>query len=519
MEFLDLGYADERFKEVVNEDLHCPICTNVLKQPVHCVSNEHYFCKACITRHLENDEKCPCCMERLSFEDLKPPSRFVTNRLSQLTIHCDNSDRGCQELVGLGDLSSHVKSCGFSSVVCSNEGCALTMNKKEQHHHETATCHFLKIKCAECGELKKEVEEMKKSLKEVKAQLSDMESVKEFFCPMTIELMDKMKNVEEAFGRLKQESNVREDIIILGGTSGESKSLLNSVEKFSWSTMSWEELKPMERSLGKSSVVVYNDQVIASGGLTSADSRGLVPFVTNNIEIISLSSLTKASGKWSKFPATMPVKRSAHKCVIYQDRLVVIGGFDNKKGKSSDGIDEVLLTPPHSSKSLVFRMPCPRQYHGAEIFGDKIVIVGGTSSGNMSAILHSVLEYDVNTKKHRILPPLPFPVTGMATVAWRGKVVVIGGVETKSNWPDTVDKVVMYDPKTGKSTMLPSMKHKREGCSAIVTGNVIVVMGGHNATEKCLNAVEYFSFDSFSWQELPAMNKRRSYASTIRSIS
>ena len=77
----------------------------------------------------------------------------------------------------------------------------------------------------------------------------------------------------------------------------------------------------------------------------------------------------------------------------------------------------------------------------------------------------------------------------------------------------------MYDPKTGKSTMLPSMKHKREGCSAIATGNVIVVMGGHNATEKCLNSVEYFSFDSYSWQELPAMNKRRSYASAIRSIS
>ena len=516
MEFLDLGYADERFKEVVNEDLHCPICTNVLKQPVHCVSNEHYFCKACITRHLENDEKCPCCMEILSFEDLKPPSRFVTNRLSQLTIHCDNSDRGCQELVGLGDLSSHIKSCGFSSVVCSNEGCSLIMNKKEQHHHETATCHFLKIKCSECGELKKEVEEMKKSLKEVKAQLSDMESVKEFFCPMTIELMDKMKDVEEAFGRLKQESNVREDIIILGG-SGESKSLLNSVEKFSWSTMSWEELKPMERSLGKSSVVVYKDQVIASGGLipTSTHSHP-IDQMTDSMETISHGSLTKASGKWSKFPATMPVKRSAHKCVIYQDRLVVIGGFDNKKGKLSDGIDEVLLTPPHSSKSLVSRMPSRRRYHGAEIFGDKVVIVGGISSGSMMECLDSVLEYDVNTKKHRNLPPLPFAVTGMATVAWRGKVVLIGGVDRKSLRLDTI---VMYDPKTGKSRMLPSMKHKREGCSAIVTGNVIVVMGGHNATEKCLNAVEYFSFDSFSWQELPAMNKRRSYASTIRSIS
>ena len=345
-------------------------------------------------------------MEGLSLEDLKPPSRFVTNRLSQLTIHCDNSDRGCEELVKLGDLSSHVENCGFSSVVCSNEGCSLTMNKKDQHSHETATCQFLKIKCSECGELKKELEEMKTSLKEVKAQLSDMESVKEFFCPMTIELMDKMRNVEEAFGRqLKQESNVREDIIILGGC-GESKSPLNSVEKFSWSTRSWEELIPMERSLGKSSVVVYKDQVIASGGLkptfTHSHPRDQM---TDSMETISHSSVTKASGKWSKFPAKMPIKRSAHKCVVYQDRLVVIGGFDNKKGTLSDGIDEILLTPPHSSRSLVSRMPCRRRYHGAEIFGDKVVIVGGISSGSMMECLDSVLEYDVSTKRNTEISP------------------------------------------------------------------------------------------------------------------
>ena len=234
--------------------------------------------------------------------------------------------------------------------------------------------------------------------------------------------------------------------------------------------------------------------------------------MTDSMETISHGSLTKASGKWSKFPATMPVKRSAHKCVIYQDRLVVIGGFDNKKGKLSDGIDEVLLTPPHSTKSLVSRMPSRRRYHGAEIFGDKVVIVGGISSGSMMECLDSVLEYDVNTKKHRYLPPLPFAVTGMATVAWRGKVILIGGVDRKSLRLDTV---VMYDPKTGKSTMLPSMKHKREGCSAIVTGNVIVVMGGRNPKEKCLNSVEYFNFDSYSWQELPAMNEQRCYASTV----
>ena len=32
----DLGYRDERFENDVDENFHCPICMNVLKDPVMC---------------------------------------------------------------------------------------------------------------------------------------------------------------------------------------------------------------------------------------------------------------------------------------------------------------------------------------------------------------------------------------------------------------------------------------------------------------------------------------------------
>ena len=63
--------------------------------------------------------------------------------------------------------------------------------------------------------------------------------------------------------------------------------------------------------------------------------------------------------------------------------------------------------------------------------------------------------------------------------------------------------------------MLPSMKHKRWNCSAVVTGNVIVVMGGRNEESGALNSVEMFSFDNYSWEELPPMNETRYGATAV----
>ena len=65
---------------------------------------------------------------------------------------------------------------------------------------------------------------------------------------------------------------------------------------------------------------------------------------------------------------------------------------------------------------------------------------------------------------------------------------MIGGANEKSQ---TLNTVVMYDVKTGKIKMLPCLNHKRAGCAAVNTGNVIVVMGGFvYETATCLNSVE-----------------------------
>ena len=163
----DTGCDDERFEQIVSQTLHCIICTNVIKDPVMCQRNEHLFCRACITIHLMYSSTCPTCMEPLTVETLRHPSRTVMNLLSELKIRCEFFDRGCGKFVQLEDLERHVADCGFAPTVCSNEGCQPEVNKQDLLHHKTAVCEIRRVKCHSCNDMKREMETMKANLEAI----------------------------------------------------------------------------------------------------------------------------------------------------------------------------------------------------------------------------------------------------------------------------------------------------------------------------------------------------------------
>ena len=136
------GYEDNRFELSVGDIFHCPICMNVLKDPVMCRNNQHYFCRECITKHLTNTHNCPTCQDELTEDTLVPAPRIATEYLSELRIRCDFFNRGCHHVMKLSDLERHVKACGFAAVKCSNEGCEVIINRQDKLHHEAELCEF-----------------------------------------------------------------------------------------------------------------------------------------------------------------------------------------------------------------------------------------------------------------------------------------------------------------------------------------------------------------------------------------
>ena len=533
------GYEDDRFENVVSQNFYCPICLNVFKDPMTCQRNQHYFCRPCITRHLQNSQRCPSCQEELTLETLSKAPRIVTNYLSELKIRCDYFRRGCGDFVQLGDLERHVKDCGFTPVLCSNEGCVVEMNKRDRTHHETEVCEFRKVKCHDCSEIRKEVDEVKVNLNEVKVnlkamneKLDKMEEFQEKFeqlatLPTNIrkmkedimndfgEVKDKLDGMKDMKHQLDQQAallvdiqtmkevrrtdndinSIKPSVVVAGGRFS------TSVEMFDWAKETWSPLQPMKECCSGASSFVYKDQLTVTGGLTGLNC-------TDNMKTMDINP-NMHSTQWFDFPAKLPSKLYGHSSVVYNERLITVGGFDDLA--YSDSIHEVRLVQPYT-RNLVSTMPQSRYFHGAQLFNDKIFVGGGKKSGSKSDTVASVLMYDINKKECKQMVPLPFAVCQMATVRWGDNVIVIGGVDKDGK---ALNTVVIYNVQTGKSHMLPEMKWKRKGCTAVVSQGTIVVMGGRDAGGRSLNSVECFTFDRYSWEDLPPMNEARSFATAV----
>ena len=572
------GYDDSRFEKDVDEHFHCSICYNVLKDPRMC-RNDHAFCLDCITEHLKvNSQTCPECNDHLTVDTLRR-ARLVNNYLSKLKINCDHASRGCPEFVCVENLESHVESCGFSPVMCSNESCGMEINKQDKNYHENEVCEYRKVKCEDCGktqevverlegslieldenvgknhvdmkkivgklegslvgmnkmvnekvetlkgmnkmvnervetltemnkvgnrkveamrnrqeevqrEVKREVGEVKKEVKDVKENLfkvnKDVVEVK-VMMSQVLEKLNMLEHLNKLPSPTERMLNTpREDILIAGGYGN-----VTGTEIFSWEKNDWFEVSPMNEEHARASSFIYKDQVFVVGGIQS-----------KTIETLDLNVLPL---KWRKFAAQLPYDCRDHQTVVYRERVIHIGGFNSNKREWSNLISELQLNSPYTVKELC-QMPELRVCYQAEIFEDKVLILGGQKSTALEEHLDSVLEFDVKTNQCKEMPPLPRSLTSMATVQWRDQIIVLGGRDKDNK---VVSDVFMYDCKAGKITVLPSMLEKRCACCAVITGNTIVVMGGYNEKREDLKSVECFAVGGSTWEYLSAMNKVR----------
>ena len=550
------GYDEERFVATINRNFFCLICFNVLKDPVLCPRNQHCFCRGCITKHLENSQRCPTCADELTEETLTEPPRMVRDYLNESKIRCAYHDRGCEEIVQLQHLDQHEDSCGFTPAVCTNPGCGATLNMRDLTAHENELCEYRKLKCHSCGEMTKTLADMEKRLarmetnqanvqknmedklagleknmgtnletqmqnnmailetklgksvekieQNIEGKLEAVNSEVKGLKIALVEAFDQMKDVlvkveskvEETVRKVRNApSGDRENIIVVGGFRH------HSVEMFNWRQRTWSPLQSMEKKRHGATSFVYNNQIVVAGGYCGGR-------VVDDMIRMNVDPHPDLSIPWSECPVKLPAKLTNHSSLLYQDKLMVTGGGDGNA--TSDKIHEVQVVPPYTVRTLS-RMPEPRQFHCTEIFNDSLLILGGRTTGDCEDTLSSVLLYDIKNNVCKQLTPLPYEVSKMATVKWGDNVVVIGGIDKRSN---SLDTVIMYNVKTEQSHMLPPMKRKRCACAGVVVGNNIVVLGGWNG-QGPLKAVESFNFDCNTWQELPEMSRERYFHTAV----
>ena len=423
-------------------------------------------------------------------------------------IRCDYENRGCQELIKLEFLDRHVRSCGYSPTRCTNACCTEVMNRHEKERHERELCEFRQIICNECGE-RLILKSSRVHSCFMRKRIDDLERRLNVSQTGSGEIENKVKLTQEEMTYLAREATercdlftARQKIFVCGGCDGRTN--VKSVESYSWPDNSWTLEPAMNEKRTASSAFVHDREIYVSGGWTG----------TNHTDSIESLNVDEENLEW-KPQFKMPIKCDRHKMVCHENRVIQTGGYHNDN--SSNGIYEISLNPPHNTK-LLTQMPEPRHSHGSEIIDNQVVVAGGRTSNYTDDAKNTVYAYDLNNNELKTLPPLPFPIAEIATVSYKGNIILIGGVNEKCQ---TSNSVVMYDVKTGKIKMLPCLNHKRAQCAAVIIGNVIVVMGGYvYETETRLDTVECLDLNTNVWRELSPMTTKRSrLAAVLKPIS
>ncbi|XP_033342863.1 E3 ubiquitin-protein ligase NRDP1 [Megalopta genalis] len=132
-----MGFSVNRFQGEVDQELICVICSGVLEDPIQIPECEHTFCRTCIKEWMKRQATCPIDHTPITSEQLRAAPRILRNMLTRLCISCDNIMYGCQAIVKLDSLVSHLEQCEYNlerPMLC-NQGCNLVIPKNEFKDH------------------------------------------------------------------------------------------------------------------------------------------------------------------------------------------------------------------------------------------------------------------------------------------------------------------------------------------------------------------------------------------------
>ena len=138
---VELYYNPDNVIEGKNNinDLICPICYNILKNPISCDSTKksHSFCEECINKSLEINDKCPMCKQEFEFGINKK----VEKLLKKLKFKCIYAEEGCPKILDYSIYFKHIDKCGFRDILYECQ-----IDKYNYAEKKFKKCKYRKIK-------------------------------------------------------------------------------------------------------------------------------------------------------------------------------------------------------------------------------------------------------------------------------------------------------------------------------------------------------------------------------------
>lgn len=176
------------------------------------------------------------------------------------------------------------------------------------------------------------------------------------------------------------------------------------------------------------SAIVKDHLIYVFGGKSNKYSNSTFVFNTKTLEFAKLDT-----------KGVTPAPRYGHSAVLYENQMIVFGGYDNEGGKSNELFILDLTTNTWNQVAMTEQgWPDARYNHQAVLMKHKkkpvMIVFGGT---NGTTPLNDVLSFDLNTKtwtEVKVKGDIPEPRTGFAMVQIDSEnVLVHGGQNAKEN--------------------------------------------------------------------------------------
>ena len=143
-----------KFVEAPPEDVWCPVCMTVMRNPHLLSCCGRHVCRDCVSK-IERDRKpCPLCRE--GFTSLL--DKGLQRKVDQLKVHCPHHELGCEWIGRLSKSEGHLNpaeaeadvECQFQEIPC-GYGCGRHIQRRSLREHENSECPFRPSECEYCG--------------------------------------------------------------------------------------------------------------------------------------------------------------------------------------------------------------------------------------------------------------------------------------------------------------------------------------------------------------------------------
>jgi hypothetical protein len=209
-------------------------------------------------------------------------------------------------------------------------------------------------------------------------------------------------------------------------------------------------------------------------------------------------------GRWIELPP-MNTPRSFAASVLVGNQIVVSGGDIGDTITDTIEILNLDETPLQWITSLA-KLPAPLSAHQTVAYQGKLIVIGG----------YNHRREEISRMISEVLLTPPYSTDNLWLLpqrrAWHGaelvndKIFIFGGGDT----PVTPqDAIFVYDPRTNRCSEMAALPYRVQGMATIRWGNKVLLLGGVNEREEELDDVISYDTESGETTRLPRMTQKR----------